>query len=231
MLPSPALQSFITTEGGSRDFVPELDLANERQIAQAIADGNVDEEFGSKQNVIVNFHIIQSSATTGAVSDKAVEDQLAVLNKDYRDFSFTLNATTRTINPQWFRVGYETSAETAMKKALRLGSASTLNVYTANLGGGLLGWATFPTDLASRPWRDGVVIHYGSLPGGSLSPYNLGRTLTHEVEIKSNARLVTGSVFGTLFKTDAATPTTSFPIPYQRLTLHLDVPRQPRAVL
>jgi hypothetical protein len=41
--------------------------------------------------------------------------------------------------------------------------------------------ATFPWDCASSTSMDGVVLEYGTLPGGDLSPYNLGDTLTHEV--------------------------------------------------
>ncbi|HEY5933980.1 MAG TPA: zinc metalloprotease, partial [Kofleriaceae bacterium] len=81
----------------------------------------------------------------------------------------------------WYTVGYGSSEEAAMKAALRQGEEDALNIYLANLGDGLLGWATFPWDGAPAGSMDGVVVLTESLPGGSAVPYNEGDTATHEV--------------------------------------------------
>jgi Pregnancy-associated plasma protein-A len=96
-------------------------------------------------------------------------------------FQFRLDGVERVPNGTWFTMGPGTSAERAAKTSLRVGSTNTLNIFTANPGGGYLGWATFPSSYNSDPTYEGVVVLYSSLPGGSAAPYNLGDTATHEV--------------------------------------------------
>jgi hypothetical protein len=130
----------------------------------------------------VYFHVI-SNGSEGNVTDNTIAQQIQVLNSAYAQtpFRFSLVGTTRTSNANWFAMGPNTAAETQAKTALRRGGAGTLNIYSANPGGGLLGWATFPNNYAGSPSRDGVVILFGSMPGGTTAPYNLGDTGTHEV--------------------------------------------------
>ena len=133
--------------------------------------------------VNVYFHVITSSAGAGAPSGAQINSQISVLNAAYSGsgFQFVLIATDTTANDAWYTVGYGSTAETAMKTALRKGSADDLNLYAANIGGGLLGWATFPSSYSSKPSMDGVVMLTQSMPSGTATPYNLGDTATHEV--------------------------------------------------
>lgn len=77
-------------------------------------------------------------------------------------------------------MSFGSSAEQAAKRSLRKGGKSALNIYTVSGGGMTLGWATF-TFATSLSTNDGIVLNFASLPGGSMAPYNLGHTATHEV--------------------------------------------------
>lgn len=132
----------------------------------------------------VYFHVITSTSGQGNVTDAQIADQLAVLDAAFGEYGYTFNLVevTRTANNTWFTMGSGSTAERQAKQALRRGTADDLNIYTANPGGGLLGWATFPSSYrSSSAWQDGVVLLYGSLPGGNAAPYNEGDTGTHEV--------------------------------------------------
>ena len=93
------------------------------------------------------------------------------------------------------------STNDAVKKSNRGGSdaidpATKLNIWVCNLGQGLLGYAQFP---GGNPSTDGVVILYSAFGSKNIfktgrysTPYDLGRTATHEVGHWLNLRHIWG---------------------------------------
>jgi hypothetical protein len=135
--------------------------------------------------VDVYVHVINKGegSANGDIPDQWISDQMNVLDAAYGPWGWTFNlvSTDRTMNAAWYTMTPGSVEEMAAKTALRRGSADDLNIYTAGIGGGLLGWSTFPSDYVRNPKNDGVVVLNDSLPGGSADPYNLGDTATHEI--------------------------------------------------
>jgi hypothetical protein len=141
----------------------------------------------------VYFHVIDngSDLDNGDVPTRMLREQVDVLNASYggetggvnTPFRFFLAGIDRTTNSEWFTATPGSFAERAMKSALRIGDANTLNIYTNNSGSvsSILGWGSFPQLYKTAPLMDGVVIDYQTLPGGSAHPYNEGDVATHEV--------------------------------------------------
>ena len=140
--------------------------------------------------VPVAFHVIRADLTAagGNVTGRQIRRQIAVLNASYggstggadTGFQFSLLSIDRTTNASWFKLngGKERKAKTLLK----VGGPETLNIYSADLGNSLLGWAYLAQDADSVGVLDGVVVHYKSLPGGGWGPdYSGGDTTTHEV--------------------------------------------------
>ncbi len=140
------------------------------------------------------FHMVGEDSFTAAEKQRwntLIAAQMKVLNDSFSGatagdaadtpFRFDLQQTTWTVNPAWYTV-VPGKNERDMKQALYTGDARTLNVYAADIGGGLLGWAYFPKGYNhGRDFIDGVVMLDESMPGGTAGKYALGDTLTHEV--------------------------------------------------
>lgn len=121
----------------------------------------------------------------GLITRQQRKLQIALLNKAFNGVKLTFSYNEESVkyidNYNWYYMGYKSASEREAKTALGADTRKYLNFYTGGLQPGLLGWATFPFDLAGDSIIDGVVVLDESLPGGNAIPYNLGMTAVHEV--------------------------------------------------
>lgn len=182
--PESQVETPLERKCGSRDVPAAEAMAVEAQLPDPTYD-----VLEHDVTIPVYFHVITQVGGAGNVTDAQIAEQLRVLNESFAGgtggvntrFQFVNAGVDRTANNAWYGVTPDSANERAMKTALRKGGADSLNLYLAGIGGGLLGWATFPQDYTSDPQMDGVIVLNTSVPGGAAAPFNEGDTATHEV--------------------------------------------------
>jgi hypothetical protein len=166
----------------------------------------------------VVVHVVYRN-TTENISDAQVQSQITVLNKDFRktnsdanlipadfagvaadaEFEFCLAKTDKNgntfngINRVSSTRSTDWGTNDAVKSAVPGWDPNKyLNIWVCSIGGGILGYATFPGTASAT--TDGVVIdyrYYGTT-GTATAPFNLGRTATHEIGHWLNLRHIWG---------------------------------------
>lgn len=137
-------------------------------------------------SVNLYVHLLTTVAKAGTLTQTLATAQVAAMNKAYSPIgvSFNLINVSTTANDAW-AVADGSDMDT-LKKALRCGTYSDLNLYFhTDLSGGILGTCTLPSQVsagsaASQYYSDGCNINANTMPGGSLTGYNQGMTAVHE---------------------------------------------------
>ena len=187
-----ATTAFAAPSGGRFGCAAEEPSAELLAVAASMADAEANSSvnaFSSSEvaaaiEVDLYFHVVSSgsSVSQGNVPDSQLSQQVIVLNNAFapHGIHFNLRGTDRTVNALWARDG----DELAMKRSLRKGSYSALNLYFQQNIGGNLGYCYFPTTATAGSTayiRDGCSILFSTTPGGSSTGFNLGHTSTHEI--------------------------------------------------
>jgi hypothetical protein len=170
------------------------------------------------ENRMVNGHIeipvvvnVLYKTAAENISVAQIQSQIDILNKDFNAQNTDYNQVPSIFSGVKANVGItfvldqvirksttkiKWGTADAMKKTSKGGlnptSPSTkLNIWACTIGGGILGYAQFPGGSSAT---DGVVIdsrYFGNSPA-QYSPYNKGRTATHEVGHWLNLRHIWG---------------------------------------
>ena len=162
---------------------PEPDAAEAAALQASVSSWLKQNHTFAGGQIKVAFHVIYNPTSgEGNIPDSQIAAQIQTLNNEYSSmgFSFVLASTDRTGNRKWFTMVPGGTERTA-KASLAIDPTHRLNVYTCKPGQSLLGWSYFPNSYPENSTIHGVVFHYGSVPGGYLTAYNEGETLTHEV--------------------------------------------------
>ncbi len=148
--------------------------------------------------IMVVFHVITRTNGTGYVSDTRIDEQIEILNEDFRALAGTpgspgvdthlqfrmadvdpsgnpTNGITRHANDTWYNDGGNYGS------ALNWDPSRYCNVYT-NSASGYLGYTYLPQGNPSDA-QDGIVMFWETIGRDSPigAPYDQGRTLTHEM--------------------------------------------------
>ena len=183
----------------------------------------------------VVVHVLYST-TSENISDAQIASQIAVLNEDYHklnpDYTNTPSAFAGLVADVGIQfvlakrtpagvatngIERKSSTTTSWGTADNIKSTSTgglnawdasqyLNLWVGTIGGGILGYAQFPGGASAT---DGVVISpvYFGRTGTVTSPYNLGRTASHEVGHWLNLNHIWGDDSGACTGTDNVSDT------------------------
>lgn len=192
-------------------------------------------EYSSKTVVTVPVivHILYAS-TSQNITDARVQEQIDILNVDYaggNTHSMGSFASNLKVNTELqFCLAKRTpsgAVSNGIERKLTTVSQFTyddkmkhassggldqwdpkkyMNIWVCNLGGGLCGYAAFPTSTLTNNY--GVVIHYKYFgKTGATAPYNLGGTTTHEIGHCFNLYHIWGDDGGSCSGSDNCTDT------------------------
>ncbi|KAJ3095732.1 hypothetical protein HDU97_006576 [Phlyctochytrium planicorne] len=162
---------------------PQIEAEVKARMESLRANGTLSRFDAPTVDVYVHL-LTDDDGNVGDINGGDVGAQIDVLNNDYAGrIYFNWVGFNKLQYSEWFyNVDYGNQQQSDMKAYLREGGANALNIYTVSFSkSNLLGYATFPWNYESNPTDDGIVLRYDTLPNGSGAPYNLGRTLTHEV--------------------------------------------------
>ncbi|MFY7839314.1 MAG: zinc metalloprotease [Lacibacter sp.] len=208
------LQAKLQEDPSLQKRMDEIEAFTARYVSQQRVAGKLEAD-GVTMTIPVYVNVLYSTAAQN-ISDQQIQSQIDVLNEDYAGSNADVNKTNTyqtvkagTTNIRFVLAGIIRKQTTvtswgtndAMKKTAQGGldptsPTTSLNMWSCNLGSGLLGYAQFPGGAAAT---DGVVILYSAFgsrakyPGGTYtSTYDLGRTATHEVGHWLNLRHIWG---------------------------------------
>ncbi len=164
----------------------------------------------------VVFHVVYNGAAEN-ISDAQINSQMTVINDDFRRTNSDANNTwsqaadteiqfcLASVDPNGQPTTGITRTSTTRTsfgtndavKSTSTGGVNAwpadqyLNIWICDIGGGILGYAQFP---GGNPATDGVVndYRYTGTVGAATAPFDLGRTLTHEIGHYLNLRHIWG---------------------------------------